>query len=88
MRASRAWAVRVTGKERAEREGPRIVELAAHGGHAGLVHGRQPVIPTPPTAVVVDPTGKQAGRGAYMHSQRVCWERAMQGQKIARALRM
>ena len=41
-----------------------------------------------PNGVVVDPTGKQAGRGAYMHSQRVCWERAMQGQQIARALRM
>jgi predicted RNA-binding protein YlxR (DUF448 family) len=24
--------------------------------------------------VHVDPTGKQAGRGAYLHNQRSCWE--------------
>ena len=41
-----------------------------------------------PNGVLVDPTGKQAGRGAYMHAQRACWERAMQGQQIARALRV
>jgi|TARA_B100001964_G_scaffold176534_1_gene194499 predicted RNA-binding protein YlxR (DUF448 family) len=41
-----------------------------------------------PTGVQVDPTGKQAGRGAYMHAQRACWESALQGQQVARALRM
>ncbi len=41
-----------------------------------------------PTGVQVDLTGKQAGRGAYMHAQRACWESALQGQEVARALRM
>ena len=29
--------------------------------------------------VLVDPTGKLAGRGAYLHSQRSCWERGLKG---------
>ena len=30
-------------------------------------------------AVLVDPTGKLAGRGAYLHNQRSCWERGLKG---------
>ena len=40
-----------------------------------------------PDGVQVDPTGKLAGRGAYLHEQRSCWERAMKG-SLARALKM
>jgi predicted RNA-binding protein YlxR (DUF448 family) len=29
--------------------------------------------------VIIDPTGKMAGRGAYLHRQRSCWERGMRG---------
>ena len=29
--------------------------------------------------VQVDPTGKLAGRGAYLHDRRECWERAFRG---------
>ena len=29
--------------------------------------------------VIIDPTGKMAGRGAYLHQQRSCWERGMMG---------
>ena len=29
--------------------------------------------------VQVDPTGKLAGRGAYLHDRRECWERALKG---------
>lgn len=36
--------------------------------------------------VLVDPTGKLAGRGAYVHSQRSCWERALKG-ALASALK-
>jgi uncharacterized protein len=32
-----------------------------------------------PQGVVVDPTGKAAGRGAYLHNQRSCWERGLKG---------
>jgi predicted RNA-binding protein YlxR (DUF448 family) len=27
--------------------------------------------------VVVDPSGKKSGRGAYLHDRRNCWERAL-----------
>ena len=37
--------------------------------------------------VVVDPSGKMPGRGAYIHQQRSCWERALKG-SLARALRV
>jgi predicted RNA-binding protein YlxR (DUF448 family) len=40
-----------------------------------------------PDGVQVDPTGKLAGRGAYLHEQRSCWERAMKG-SLAHALKM
>jgi len=36
--------------------------------------------------VVVDPTGKKAGRGAYVHNARSCWEQALKG-PLSRALR-
>jgi predicted RNA-binding protein YlxR (DUF448 family) len=29
--------------------------------------------------VQVDSTGKLAGRGAYLHDRRECWERALKG---------
>ena len=34
----------------------------------------------------VDPTGKLAGRGAYLHDQRECWVRGMKG-ALAHALK-
>lgn len=37
-------------------------------------------------AVQVDPTGKLAGRGAYLHDRRSCWERGLKG-ALARALK-
>lgn len=39
-----------------------------------------------PEGVAVDPTGKLAGRGAYLHDQRSCWERALKG-ALANALK-
>ena len=37
--------------------------------------------------VFVDPTGKAAGRGAYVHNTRSCWEKALKG-PIHHALRV
>jgi predicted RNA-binding protein YlxR (DUF448 family) len=34
----------------------------------------------------VDPTGKLAGRGAYLHDRRSCWQLGMNG-RLARALK-
>ena len=33
----------------------------------------------PPPGVRVDPSGKLAGRGAYLHDKRDCWVRGMRG---------
>jgi predicted RNA-binding protein YlxR (DUF448 family) len=32
-----------------------------------------------PEGVMVDPTGKLNGRGAYLHNSRSCWERGLSG---------
>lgn len=39
-----------------------------------------------PQGIVIDPTGKLAGRGAYLHDRRSCWERGLQG-ALATALK-
>jgi uncharacterized protein len=36
--------------------------------------------------VQIDPTGKFAGRGAYLHDRRQCWERGLKG-ALAHALK-
>lgn len=38
--------------------------------------------------VVVDPTGKANGRGAYLHPLRACWEKALKGGTIKNALKI
>lgn len=37
--------------------------------------------------IMVDPTGKLAGRGAYIHRSAACWAAAMKGSRIDQALR-
>ena len=37
--------------------------------------------------VVVDATGKQPGRGAYLHANRTCWVAALRSNRIEQALR-
>lgn len=39
-----------------------------------------------PEGVMVDPTGKLNGRGAYLHNSRSCWERGLTG-ALAHALK-
>ena len=39
-----------------------------------------------PDGVFIDPTGKVAGRGAYLHNIRSCWERGLKG-ALANALK-
>jgi predicted RNA-binding protein YlxR (DUF448 family) len=38
-------------------------------------------------AVEVDPTGKKAGRGAYLCRQRACWDEALKRSRLSKALR-
>jgi predicted RNA-binding protein YlxR (DUF448 family) len=40
-----------------------------------------------PQGVQVDPTGKLAGRGAYLHDRRECWELGLKG-RLAQALKV
>lgn len=39
-----------------------------------------------PEGVLVDPSGKVNGRGAYLHTLRACWERGLKG-ALAHALK-
>ena len=40
-----------------------------------------------PEGIQVDPTGKLAGRGAYLHDRRSCWERGLKG-ALSQALKI
>mgnify|MGYP001225615206 CR=1 FL=1 len=45
------------------------------------------IVRTPDEGVHVDPTGKRNGRGAYLCDQMTCWDRALAGDALERALR-
>lgn len=40
------------------------------------------IVRTAEEGVVIDPTGKRNGRGAYLCDQPACWERASSDQKL------
>jgi hypothetical protein len=46
------------------------------------------LVRTPDGQLVVDATGKQNGRGAYLCRQKACCEAALKGNQIGRALKM
>ncbi len=54
------------------------------GAKRGLVR----IVRTPQGSVEVDPTGKAAGRGAYLCQRRECWQEALKRETLARALRV
>ena len=41
----------------------------------------------PDTGVQIDPTGKQAGRGAYLCDDPVCWEKATRSNVLNKAFK-
>ncbi|HEX2988832.1 MAG TPA: YlxR family protein [Chloroflexota bacterium] len=45
------------------------------------------VVRTVEGPVVVDPTGKRTGRGAYLCKKTACWDMAMQKSSLNRALK-
>ena len=53
-------------------------------GKRGLVR----LVRTPESRVVVDPTGKANGRGAYLHPVQLCWVKALKGSTIGHALKV
>ena len=46
------------------------------------------VVRTPDGTLVVDETGKKNGRGAYLCRKSACWEMALKGQHLSKALKM
>ena len=46
------------------------------------------VVRTPAGDLIVDPTGKANGRGAYLCRQASCWEKGLQKQRLAQALKI
>ena len=45
------------------------------------------VVRTPASGVQIDPTGKLAGRGAYLCRSRSCWQRALDSSRLSAALK-
>lgn len=45
------------------------------------------IVRTPAGKVEVDPTGKKAGRGAYVHANLDCWDTALKKDRLANALK-
>ena len=45
------------------------------------------IVLTPGGACIVDETGKQPGRGAYLCHRPECWERAVSGNRLSHSLR-
>lgn len=45
------------------------------------------IVRTPENQLAVDSRGRANGRGAYLHSNRLCWERALKGGTLAYALK-
>jgi uncharacterized protein len=65
---------------------PKHVPLRTCVGCRTVIAKRQMIrLVRTPEGVLVDPTGKQAGRGAYLHDRRECWENALKG-SLAHAL--
>lgn len=46
------------------------------------------IVRTPEHRVEIDPTGKKNGRGAYLCTRRSCWDKAVTGNVLERALKV
>lgn len=74
------------------RKGPRVkhvprrtcVACRESGAKRGLIR----LVRLPDGSVEVDPTGKRAGRGAYLCNRFTCWERGANAKILGRALRL
>jgi predicted RNA-binding protein YlxR (DUF448 family) len=45
------------------------------------------IVRTPQQGVQIDPSGKLAGRGAYLCRARTCWQKAIKSSALNRALK-
>lgn len=46
------------------------------------------VVRTPEGQIIIDPTGKANGRGAYLCHQQSCWQKGLQKKLLANALKI
>ena len=46
------------------------------------------VVRTPEGEVVIDESGKQNGRGAYLCADKACWEAVLRGGQLAKSLKV
>ncbi len=46
------------------------------------------VVRTPEGQIVIDRTGKQNGRGAYLCPRQACWQAALKGDRLSQALQV
>ena len=70
--------VRMSGKKVVQRR-KHVPQRTCVGCHEVLPKRTMIRIVRTSEAVLIDPSGKMAGRGAYLHSQRSCWERGLKG---------
>ncbi len=59
------------------------VACRARGQKRGLIR----LVRTPEGQVLVDPTGRRPGRGAYLCAAQPCWDAALKRKALNRALR-
>jgi predicted RNA-binding protein YlxR (DUF448 family) len=77
-------------RPRARRASPRRVPQRTCVGCRSVLPKRQLVrlVRTADGEVVLDPTGKAAGRGAYLHDRRECWDKALSSRALDQALKV
>jgi uncharacterized protein len=56
-------------------------------GESGAKRELARIVRRPDGSIVVDPTGKQPGRGAYIHRNAGCWAKVVAGGRLAHALK-
>ncbi len=71
-----------------KRRGKHVPQRTCVGCHQTLAKRQLVRLVRTPEGVRVDLTGRQPGRGAYLHDRRSCWERALKKGTLARALRV
>ncbi|MFN8494015.1 MAG: YlxR family protein [Caldilineaceae bacterium] len=77
-------------KQRSQQRGARPVRMPQRTCIAcRKVAGKRSLIRIVRTeqGVEVDPTGKKAGRGAYLHPHQQCWQAILSGNRLGQALR-
>jgi hypothetical protein len=56
-------------------------------GETGAKRELVRIVRRPEGGIVIDPTGKAAGRGAYIHRRAECWQRAVEGNRLGHVLK-